>query len=429
MLGVRCSAGTRSARAAQRSVPGRSSRLVPSRWRRSKKYGVTWTPLVHGRAGRGLLERSGPAVLGQGERLAVQDQPVGRERPHHLDHLGQPVGDHVERPGGDDDVVAVLVHLDADAVELGVDGDQPAGLGHRGGHVGRAGGEHRQHRPADLETDLGQGGLALERRPRDGHRAAREHRRAAYGLERRPRGGGQTFLDQRVEGALADVAGDHAAQPGLLVGGRPGQQVLHRGLAGGLGAGPGQAGQVVERRVHLGDRQARLVRGRRRRADPAPADAGTPLEQRSRRGRRRPPRGPRRPPRPASPPAPPPWPCATGWPRRSARSPRSGRAARGHSCPWARRQASRRRCASAPRTARGRTSGPARGGGSRRRTSRRCRTCGRWSAAPPGGAGTATPGSCPRGRRAPRTSRTRPSAPPGAAYTDAKVSTSSGDSR
>src|SRR6188472_57804 len=44
-LGVRCCSGTREASAAQRSVAGRSSRLVPSRWSRSKKYGVTWTPL------------------------------------------------------------------------------------------------------------------------------------------------------------------------------------------------------------------------------------------------------------------------------------------------------------------------------------------------------------------------------------------------
>ncbi len=280
MLGVRCSAGTRSVRAAQRSVPGRSSRLVPSRWRRSKKYGVTWTPAVHGGARRGLLERAGPAVLGQGQGLAVQDQPVGRERPHHRDHLGQPVGDHVEGPGGDHHVVAVLVHLDPDAVELGVDGHLAAGLGHRGGHVGRAGGEHRQHRPAHLEADLGQRRLALEGSPRDGHRATGEHRRPAYRLQRRSRGGRQTFLDEGVQGALADVAGDHAAQPALLVGGRPAEQVLDRRLARRLRAGAGQTCQLIEGRVHLGDGQARFVGGLRGRADAAPAHARTPLEQR-----------------------------------------------------------------------------------------------------------------------------------------------------
>ena len=70
---------------------------------------------------------------------------------------------------------------------------------------------------------------------------------------------------------------------------------------------------------------------------------------------------------------------------------------------------------SAPRTARGRTSGRGPAAGSRRRTSRRCRSCGRWCAARPGGGGTATAGSCPRCRPAPRRSRRRPSARSGAA--------------
>ena len=138
---------------------------------------------LHGGARRGLLEGPRPAVVGQGQRLAVEHEPLGREGSRHLDDLGQPVGDHVERAGRDDDVVAVPVDLDPDAVELGVDRDpSTAGLGHRRAHVGRAGGEHRQHRPADLEPDLVERGLALERRPGDRHRAAREHRGAAYGL-------------------------------------------------------------------------------------------------------------------------------------------------------------------------------------------------------------------------------------------------------
>ena len=185
-LGVRCCSGTRSASAAQRSVPGRSSRLVPSRWSRSKKYGVTWTPLSM--AVRDAVSWNGrgrPSSV-EGQRLAVEHEPLGRQRAHDVDHLGQPVGDHVEGAGGDQHVVAGLVHLDADAVELGVDRDgAAAGLGHRRGHVGRARRQHRQDRPADLEPELAQRGLALERRPGDRHGAAREHGRAADGLERR----------------------------------------------------------------------------------------------------------------------------------------------------------------------------------------------------------------------------------------------------
>ena len=69
-----------------------------------------------------------------------------------------------------------------------------------------------------------------------------------------------------------------------------------------------------------------------------------------------------------------------------------------------------RRSGCAPRRARGRRSGPGPGAGSRRRWTRRCRSCGRWCAARPAGAGTATAGSCPRCRPAPRRSRRRPSA-------------------
>ena len=47
------------------------------------------------------------------------------------------------------------------------------------------------------------------------------------------------------------------------------------------------------------------------------------------------------------------------------------------------------------------------------RTSRRCRSCGRSCAARPAGAGTATPGTGPRCRRAPRRSRRCPSGPAG----------------
>ena len=39
------------------------------------------------------------------------------------------------------------------------------------------------------------------------------------------------LLHQRVEGALPDSAGDDAAQPRLLVGGRPAEQLGHRGRA------------------------------------------------------------------------------------------------------------------------------------------------------------------------------------------------------
>ena len=95
---------------------------------------------------------------------------------------------------------------------------------------------------------------------------------------RRPR---DRLLDQRVQGALAEVAGDHAAQPALLVGRRPGEQVAHRGGPGFLRARPGHRGEPVEGLVDLerGDRGLGPRVGER--AQAAPADAGAALQDRA----------------------------------------------------------------------------------------------------------------------------------------------------
>ena len=151
--------------------------------------------------------------------------------------------------------------LDADAVEVGVDADEAARLGHRGSDVGGAGGQHRQHRASDLEPDRGERGLALECRPRDRDGAAREHRRAAYGLQRRAGRRRQSLLHQRVERALPDVARDHPTQPALLVAGGAGEETGYGSLASALGPAAGERGEVLEGRVHLRDSQARLVDG------------------------------------------------------------------------------------------------------------------------------------------------------------------------
>ena len=178
---------------------------------------------------------------------------------------------------------AVAVHLDADAVELGVDGDlAAAGLGQRLGDRRRAGRQHRQHRPTDLEPDGAQGGLASrERRPRDRDRRPGEHRGAAHVRERYVGGDGEPLLDQRVERALPHRAGDHAAQPRLLVGGRPAEQLGHGGRPRRLRAGAGERGEAVERLVHLEHGQGRRRRGSGSVAEPPPPQTGPPLAQRA----------------------------------------------------------------------------------------------------------------------------------------------------
>ena len=174
-----------------------------------------------------------------------------------------------------------------------------AGLGHRGGDVGRAGGEHRQHRPADLEPDRGQRLLARERRAGDRDGAAGEHRRTAYGRQRHPGGRGHRLLDQGVERALPDAAGEHAAQPGLLVGGGPAEQVGHRGPRARLRAGAARGAAIaVERLVHLGAPSGRARRqGRAGAPTPRQPEAGAPLPQRAAEVGRRPSRARRARPR------------------------------------------------------------------------------------------------------------------------------------
>ena len=73
-------------------------------------------------------------------------------RPCRRGHFGQPVGDVVQRAGVEADLVAVAVHLDADAVEflLHRADAEPAD---RLGDGGRGMGEHRQHRAADGEPE------------------------------------------------------------------------------------------------------------------------------------------------------------------------------------------------------------------------------------------------------------------------------------
>ena len=235
----------------------------------------------HRRAGRRLLEGARPAGVVERQHLAVEHDRLDRERPHGLDHLGQPVGDVVERPGDDEDVVAGAVGLDADAVELGVDRHPAAaGLRDRVGEAGRAGGEHRQDGTPDLQPDLGQGGGALgEGGAGHGHGGPGEHRGPPDRRERDAGGGGERLLHQGVERPLPQLTGDQAAQPLLLLRRRPAEEVGHRRGAGGLRAAAGQGGDGLEVVVHLTQGQRRLGSRLGQVLQTPPAEAGAALEQ------------------------------------------------------------------------------------------------------------------------------------------------------
>ncbi len=164
---------------------------------------MTWTPAACAVRDAVSWNGRGRPVLVERQRLAVQHERAGGQVAHHGDHLGQAGGDVVEGPGGHEHVVAVAVHLDPDAVELGVDGDLGAlRAGHRGRDVGGARGQHRQHRASDLEADA-----ASAPAPSKASRATAlvdpvsiaARRTAASGT---PAASGQRLLHQRVRRTL-----------------------------------------------------------------------------------------------------------------------------------------------------------------------------------------------------------------------------------
>ena len=137
-----------------------------------------------------LLERPRPAVLGDGEGLAVEHDGLDGQGPGQRDDLRDAVGDLPQRPRPHPHLVAAPVHLDAGAVELVLDHDprvavRRAQLGQRGvqGVAGR--GEHGPQRAHDLEADgaeLGDRVVAGQRHVSRGREAARQHEGAAYGV-------------------------------------------------------------------------------------------------------------------------------------------------------------------------------------------------------------------------------------------------------
>ena len=194
----------------------------------------------------GDLERLGPPVGAQRDRLAVEhDRPHG-QRARGGDHLGQPRRHVVERAREQRHVVAVAMDLQPRAVELPVDRGRP-GPGERGRDVGRGAGEHRRQRPPDLEPDRRQAGAPVAQRDRrDGGEVAVQRQRPpqlAPGQPGRPRRG--VGHDAR-ERALAEVAQQQPHQEVLLRRARPRQQRLH-GRARAPSPIPGRASRRSRR--------------------------------------------------------------------------------------------------------------------------------------------------------------------------------------
>ena len=89
-----------------------------------------------------VLERDRCAVFVDAEHFTVEHGGVDRKPSHPFDHVRNPAGDLVEAARPHPDLVAGLVDLDPDAVELPLDRHPP----HLADGVGHALAGRRQHR-------------------------------------------------------------------------------------------------------------------------------------------------------------------------------------------------------------------------------------------------------------------------------------------
>ena len=205
---------------------------------------------------RRLLERQWAAGLVQADRLAVEHQLPARQGADRGDHLGHPGGDLVEAAGEHGDVGAGAVHLDADAVELHVDHRRRAGRGERLVDRGGALREHRRQRPADLQPEPGQlGRSAGQRGHRHGAQVTGEQQRPADRRHRHLGGPGHGVGEQPGLGALPQLAAEQAGEQPLLVGGGR----ARRGRRAAPGGGPASRCRAPRRSASMAASTAATV--------------------------------------------------------------------------------------------------------------------------------------------------------------------------
>ena len=162
------------------------------------------------------LERVRPTVGAQRDRLAVEDQPLGGKRAHQLDHLGHRPGDVAQAARVDRDLGAILVHLDARAVELELE-RRLAELLHPLGQVVAGRGQHRLERPEQAHAEPVEPGLAfLERRARDFAGRSRDHDGVPHPPLGQAGGRDDPLLHHSFESALTELAAEQSDEEGAL---------------------------------------------------------------------------------------------------------------------------------------------------------------------------------------------------------------------
>ena len=188
----------------------------------------------------GVLEGLWPAIGAERDGLAVEDGLGRGDAAHAVDHLGHRVAEPLPLPAVDLDALARLVHLDADAVELSLDGHLAEALE----RLRRRGGGARQHgenRPEEPDSPCGEARRAFTEclLAHEGE-VALDHERVAHHRGLEASGRGHRLGQHALQRALAELADQPARQEGALRRRGAGEQLAEPAPALGRRPFPGE---------------------------------------------------------------------------------------------------------------------------------------------------------------------------------------------
>ena len=286
MRGTRSVSGSRSAQDAQALARGAIDQVlavqvqdVEEERRQRRRVALAFHVGPAREPAAGDLERMGPAVRSECDRLPVQDRSPQRQSRHRLHDLGHAIGHVGERSSERAHLALGDVDLEADAVELPLDVGRVDPF-ERVGRVGRRLREHRVHGAKDGEPEAIETCLALgDRRRGHGPQIALEHQRPPNPRGGNPRRRGDPFHHASLERALPELAHQEPGQERLLGFGRAFEQRRELRAPGFLAPLAGSAPYPLERGVHLERLEGGSGRGRRAVAERRPADADRALRQ------------------------------------------------------------------------------------------------------------------------------------------------------
>ena len=210
---------------------------------------------------RGVLEHFG-GVFGYADQFPVEHQRVRWHGSREGDHIGEPFGDVVEIAGVERHLIAGLVHLKPDPIELCLN-DDLAELADRFGHAWRGSCQHRLHAPPDAEANSLQRLRPARQRKRRGlAEIARQHRRPTDRGLFDSGGLGDARGHHPVERPLTQATAKNRRQKVCLHRSRSLEEVIEYLRAPGLGTRTGSSHELGQCRIDLVDAECRRVGSR-----------------------------------------------------------------------------------------------------------------------------------------------------------------------